>query len=161
MHFLWLPIAGHDQRAFASLGQAQQIRHTRAHPLGRVCFAFAVHCMAFLKILIQSTNKLFQLIYNLTGFNFRLLDGFLQRQGCHTGDAAGRDAQTVIGIGAGADTDGQVLVVHDMLGMVTGRKPRFVKDFLAESGSIKGAIEAYVAAVRDRSFPAEEHTFKA
>ena len=67
----------------------------------------------------------------------------------------------VIGIGAGADTDGQVLVVHDMLGMVTGRKARFVKDFLAESGSVKGAIEAYVTAVRDRSFPAEEHTFKA
>jgi len=67
----------------------------------------------------------------------------------------------VIGIGAGADTDGQVLVVHDMLGMTTGRKPRFVKDFLAGSGSVKGAIEAYVAAVRDRSFPAEEHTFKA
>ncbi len=67
----------------------------------------------------------------------------------------------VIGIGAGSDTDGQVLVVHDMLGMTTGRKPRFVKDFLAESGSVKAAIEAYVAAVRDRSFPAEEHTFKA
>ena len=57
--------------------------------------------MALLKILIQITNKLFQLIYNLTRFNLRLLDGFLQRQGCHTGDAAGRDAQTVIGIGAG------------------------------------------------------------
>jgi 3-methyl-2-oxobutanoate hydroxymethyltransferase len=67
----------------------------------------------------------------------------------------------VIGIGAGAGTDGQVLVVHDMLGMTTGRKPRFVKDFLAEYGSVKGAIEAYVAAVRARSFPAEEHTFKA
>lgn len=67
----------------------------------------------------------------------------------------------VIGIGAGADTDGQVLVVHDMLGMTTGRKPRFVKDFLAENGSVAQALAAYAKAVRERTFPAEEHTFKA
>ena len=67
----------------------------------------------------------------------------------------------MIGIGAGADTDGQILVLHDMLGITTGRKPRFVKDFLAESGSIQGAIAAYSKAVRERAFPAEEHTFKA
>ena len=67
----------------------------------------------------------------------------------------------VIGIGAGADTDGQVLVMHDMLGITPGRKPRFVKNFLAGSDSIQGAVAAYVAAVKDRSFPAEEHTFKA
>lgn len=67
----------------------------------------------------------------------------------------------VIGIGAGSDTDGQVLVLHDMLGVTTGRKPRFVKNFLADTDSVQGAIEAYVKAVRDRSFPAEEHTFKA
>lgn len=67
----------------------------------------------------------------------------------------------VIGIGAGADTDGQVLVLHDMLGITPGRRPRFVKDFLADAGTIQGAIEAYVKAVRDRTFPAPEHTFKA
>ncbi|PFG10007.1 MULTISPECIES: 3-methyl-2-oxobutanoate hydroxymethyltransferase [unclassified Marinobacter] len=67
----------------------------------------------------------------------------------------------VIGIGAGADTDGQVLVVHDMLGMTPGRKPRFVKDFLAESGSVANALAAYAKAVSERTFPAEEHTFKA
>ena len=67
----------------------------------------------------------------------------------------------VIGIGAGSDTDGQVLVLHDMLGVTTGRKPRFVKNFLADTDSVQGAIEAYVKAVRARSFPAEEHTFKA
>jgi len=65
----------------------------------------------------------------------------------------------VIGIGAGNGTDGQVLVLHDLLGVTHGRKPRFVKDFLAETGSIQGAIEAYVAAVKNRSFPAQEHTF--
>ncbi|MDX1634442.1 MAG: 3-methyl-2-oxobutanoate hydroxymethyltransferase [Marinobacter sp.] len=67
----------------------------------------------------------------------------------------------VIGIGAGADTDGQVLVMHDMLGVTPGRKARFVKNFLAETDSIQAAIAAYVAAVKNRTFPAEEHTFKA
>ncbi len=67
----------------------------------------------------------------------------------------------VIGIGAGADTDGQVLVLHDMLGISTGVKPRFVKNFLAGNDSVSAAVEAYVKAVRERSFPAEEHTFKA
>ncbi|GGY83454.1 3-methyl-2-oxobutanoate hydroxymethyltransferase [Marinobacter zhanjiangensis] len=66
----------------------------------------------------------------------------------------------VIGIGAGKDTDAQVLVLHDMLGIPEGRKAKFVKNFLAEGGSIPGAIEAYVKAVRDRTFPGEEHTFK-
>ncbi|WP_058834988.1 3-methyl-2-oxobutanoate hydroxymethyltransferase [Luteimonas abyssi] len=66
-----------------------------------------------------------------------------------------------IGIGAGADCDGQVLVLHDMLGLDSGhRRPRFVKDFLAEGGSVAGAVQAYVAAVRDGSFPAQEHAYR-
>ena len=65
-----------------------------------------------------------------------------------------------IGIGAGADCDGQVLVLHDLLGLDTGhRKPKFVKDFLAEGGSVAGAIRAYADAVRDRSFPGPEHAY--
>ncbi|WP_404367841.1 3-methyl-2-oxobutanoate hydroxymethyltransferase [Marinobacter sp.] len=67
----------------------------------------------------------------------------------------------VIGIGAGADTDGQVLVLHDMLGITPGRRPRFVKNFLAEADSVQDAIAAYVEAVKKRTFPSEEHTFKA
>lgn len=67
----------------------------------------------------------------------------------------------VIGIGAGPDTDGQILVIHDMLGMTTGRTPRFVKNFLAETDSVQEAIAAYAKAVRERTFPAVEHTFKA
>jgi 3-methyl-2-oxobutanoate hydroxymethyltransferase len=61
-----------------------------------------------------------------------------------------------IGIGAGCDTAGQVLVLHDMLGMKIGRTPRFVKDFLAQTGSIEGAFAAYVAEVKNRSFPVNE-----
>ncbi len=65
----------------------------------------------------------------------------------------------VIGIGAGAQCDGQVLVVYDILGLTPGKRPRFSKDFLAGRGSIADAVGAYVEAVRDGSFPAAEHTF--
>jgi 3-methyl-2-oxobutanoate hydroxymethyltransferase len=65
----------------------------------------------------------------------------------------------VIGIGAGPDCDGQVLVLYDMLGMTTEHRPRFVKDFLQENGSIHGAVAAYVAAVKDGSYPAVEHSY--
>jgi 3-methyl-2-oxobutanoate hydroxymethyltransferase len=60
-----------------------------------------------------------------------------------------------IGIGAGAGTSGQVLVMHDMLGLGQGRRPRFVRDFLAEGGGIGDAFARYVAAVKDGSFPDE------
>ena len=65
-----------------------------------------------------------------------------------------------IGIGAGPECDGQVLVLHDMLGVWRGRRPRFVKDFLVEGGSIGGAFAAYVKAVRDGAFPGEEHGYE-
>jgi 3-methyl-2-oxobutanoate hydroxymethyltransferase len=65
-----------------------------------------------------------------------------------------------IGIGAGAGTSGQVLVLHDMLGLGSGRKPRFVRNFMTEGGSIAAAIGRYVAAVKDGSFPqADVHTY--
>jgi len=64
-----------------------------------------------------------------------------------------------IGIGAGKDCSGQVLVLHDMLGIYPGRKARFVKNFLAGAPSVQAAIEAYVRAVKDRSFPGPEHSF--
>jgi 3-methyl-2-oxobutanoate hydroxymethyltransferase len=65
-----------------------------------------------------------------------------------------------IGIGAGVACDGQVLVLHDLLGVSTGhRKPKFVKDFLQEGGSVAGAIRAYVDAVHAGSFPDAEHAY--
>ncbi len=65
-----------------------------------------------------------------------------------------------IGIGAGPDCDGQVLVLHDLLGIDTGhRKPKFVKDFLAGQGSIAGAIRAYADAVRSGAFPDADHSY--
>ena len=56
-----------------------------------------------------------------------------------------------IGIGAGPDVSGQVLVVYDMLDIYPGRKARFVKNFMAGAPSVKAAIEAYVKAVKDEA----------
>jgi 3-methyl-2-oxobutanoate hydroxymethyltransferase len=64
----------------------------------------------------------------------------------------------VIGIGAGNRCDGQVLVLHDMLGLTAGRPPRFSRNFMDAGGSIAEAITAYVAAVRSGTFPGPEHT---
>jgi 3-methyl-2-oxobutanoate hydroxymethyltransferase len=64
-----------------------------------------------------------------------------------------------IGIGAGPDVSGQVLVNYDMLDIYPGRKARFVRNFMAGAPSIRGALEAYVKAVKDKSFPAPEHCF--
>lgn len=64
-----------------------------------------------------------------------------------------------IGIGAGLDVSGQVLVLYDVLGVYPGKKARFVKDFMAEAQSIQGAVSAYVAAVKAQTFPAPEHCF--
>jgi 3-methyl-2-oxobutanoate hydroxymethyltransferase len=64
-----------------------------------------------------------------------------------------------IGIGAGKDCSGQVLVMHDMLNVAAGRKPRFVRNFMAGNDSISGAFAAYAAAVKDGSFPAPEHAY--
>jgi 3-methyl-2-oxobutanoate hydroxymethyltransferase len=64
-----------------------------------------------------------------------------------------------IGIGAGPGCSGQVLVLHDMLDVFPGKKGRFVRNFMKGAASIGDAAERYVRAVRDGSFPAEEHSF--
>lgn len=64
-----------------------------------------------------------------------------------------------IGIGAGVDCDGQVLVMHDMLGIYHGKTAKFVKNFMQGQSSIQAAIASYVAAVKAKTFPAEIHSF--
>jgi 3-methyl-2-oxobutanoate hydroxymethyltransferase len=64
-----------------------------------------------------------------------------------------------IGIGAGADCDGQVLVWHDMLGFYEGRAPRFVKRYADLATEIKGALGRYAEEVRSGAFPEEQHTY--
>ena len=64
-----------------------------------------------------------------------------------------------IGIGAGVDCHGQVLVLHDMLDVYPGRKAKFVKNYMRAAGSIQGAVELYVKEVKARTFPGPEHSF--
>ena len=64
-----------------------------------------------------------------------------------------------IGIGAGPDCDGQVLVYHDLLGLYEGRAPRFVKRYANLGGEIRRALGEYVADVRSGAFPGDEHTY--
>lgn len=65
----------------------------------------------------------------------------------------------VIGIGAGPDTDGQILVLYDILDITTGRKPRFVRNFMDGAANNLQAMERYVKAVKSREYPAAEHCF--
>src|SRR5579864_7782925 len=65
----------------------------------------------------------------------------------------------VIGIGAGPDTDGQILVLYDILDITTGRKPRFVRNFIEGAGTNQQALANYVKAVREGQYPAAEHEF--
>ncbi|MEW6990380.1 3-methyl-2-oxobutanoate hydroxymethyltransferase [Colwelliaceae bacterium 6441] len=65
-----------------------------------------------------------------------------------------------IGIGAGKDTDGQILVMHDALGISCSYMPKFSRNFLIDTGDIKKAIELYIAEVSNGNFPGDEHIFK-
>jgi 3-methyl-2-oxobutanoate hydroxymethyltransferase len=65
----------------------------------------------------------------------------------------------VIGIGAGAGCDGQILVLYDILGISIGRIPKFSRDFIVETGSVEAAVKAYVDAVKTGRFPGSENVF--
>jgi 3-methyl-2-oxobutanoate hydroxymethyltransferase len=65
----------------------------------------------------------------------------------------------VIGIGAGSSTDGQVLVLHDLLGIHGGFQPKFVKRFADVRGEMLRGLQAYTEEVRTRAFPGPEHTY--
>ena len=64
-----------------------------------------------------------------------------------------------IGIGAGADCHGQVLVLHDMLDVYPGKKAKFVKNYMRLAGSVQGAVELFVKEVKAGTFPGPEHSF--
>jgi 3-methyl-2-oxobutanoate hydroxymethyltransferase len=72
---------------------------------------------------------------------------------------ASLSTMATIGIGAGKDCDGQVLVLHDLLGVYPGKKARFVRNFMEGAASIDAAVAGYVTAVKDGSFPAPEHCY--
>lgn len=72
---------------------------------------------------------------------------------------ASLNSMATIGIGAGKDCDGQVLVLHDMLGVYPGKTARFVRNFMQGATSIDEAVARYAAAVKEGSFPAPEHCY--
>ena len=74
-------------------------------------------------------------------------------------EVTGQLSIPTIGIGAGKDCSGQVLVLHDMLDISPGKKARFVRNFMAGQSTIAGAISSYATAVKDGSFPAPEHCY--
>jgi len=82
---------------------------------------------------------------------------------CVPAELAKKVTETVscptIGIGAGVDCDGQVLVMHDMLGIFPGKTSKFVKNFMQGKDSVQAAVEAYVNEVKTKTFPAAEHSF--
>ena len=65
-----------------------------------------------------------------------------------------------IGIGAGVDCDGQVLVLQDMIGIYPHKSPKFCKNFMTGNQSVADAVSQYIAEVKAGTFPAEEHSFK-
>ena len=66
----------------------------------------------------------------------------------------------VIGIGAGPHVDGQIMVLHDLLGLYPGKPAKFVKNFLAGNSGVQAAIRDYVTAVQNQEFPAPEHCYE-
>ena len=66
----------------------------------------------------------------------------------------------VIGIGAGAGTDGQILVMHDMFGISANYMPKFSKNFLAETGDMRKAVQKYISDVQSGAFPGASHSFE-
>ena len=90
------------------------------------------------------------------GAGIVLLEAVPNAVGKRVTDAVG---VPTIGIGAGPDCSGQVLVLYDILDIFPGKKARFVKNFMAGQASVKDAIAAYVRAVKDKSYPAPEHCF--
>lgn len=75
-------------------------------------------------------------------------------------EITGRLSIPTIGIGAGAHCDGQVLVLHDMLGLFDDFTPKFVKRYADLKATVRDAVQNYIGEVKERKFPAEEHTFK-
>ena len=65
----------------------------------------------------------------------------------------------VIGIGAGAQTDGQILVMHDMFGISANYMPKFSKNYLQQTNNMREAVSQYIQEVQEGSFPSEEHSF--
>jgi 3-methyl-2-oxobutanoate hydroxymethyltransferase len=138
-------LAGHDIAVCAHLGLKPQSVHKtggfRVQGRGKDAAA----------LLLQEAHAL-----ELAGADIILLECIPPELGRVVTEAV---SVPVIGIGAGPSTTGQIQVVYDILDLTSGRKPRFVRDFMAGNGTPRAALKAYVDAVKSREYPAPEHCF--
>ncbi|WP_218354524.1 3-methyl-2-oxobutanoate hydroxymethyltransferase [Alteromonas lipotrueiana] len=122
----------------------------------------SVHVLGGFKIQGREANKAQQLVNDAkaleqAGVQLLVLEcvpSSLGRQ------IAGQLSIPVIGIGAGNGTDGQILVMHDMLGVSANYMPKFSKNYLAETGNLHRAVEQYIKQVKSGEFPGPEHSFE-
>lgn len=138
-------LAGHDIPVCAHLG----LRPQSVHKIGG--FKVQGRDQAQAEQMLEDAVALEQ-----AGADILLLECVPNELGQAVRDAV---AVPVIGIGAGPGVDGQILVLYDMLGITQGRLPRFVRNFMPGAASPLEALQAYVSAVKDRSYPAPEHCF--
>lgn len=138
-------LAGHDIPVCAHLG----LRPQSVHKIGG--FKVQGREQAQAERMLEDAVALEQ-----AGADIILLECVPNELGQAVRDAVG---VPVIGIGAGPDVDGQILVLYDMLGITQGRMPRFVQNFFPGSESLLDACRRYVQAVKERQYPAPEHCF--
>jgi 3-methyl-2-oxobutanoate hydroxymethyltransferase len=139
-------LVGHDIAVCAHLGlKPQSVHKTGGFRVQGREHEAAERMMAEAKALEQA------------GADMLLLECIPSRLGKAITDAA---HVPVIGIGAGPATDGQILVLYDMLGINSGKLPRFVQNFMIGAESNLDAVKRYVAAVKSGAYPKPEHEFK-
>lgn len=138
-------LAGHDIPVCAHLG----LRPQSVHKLGG--FKVQGRDQVGAERMLEDAVALEQ-----AGADILLLECVPNELGQAVRDAVG---VPVVGIGAGPAVDGQILVLYDMLGITQGRVPRFVRNFMLDSPSLLAALDRYVAAVKERTYPAPEHCF--
>jgi len=146
-------------------GQVSIVEHLAAHDIP-VCAHLglkpqSVHKIGGFKVQGRNADQARQMLEDARALEQAGADIVLLECVPNELGAAIRDAVQVpvIGIGAGPSVDGQILVLYDILGITGGRLPRFVKNFAADAESIPEACAAFVAAVKDRRYPTEEHCF--
>ena len=168
------------QQALENAGRLVKERHAQAVKLeGGVRSAAAVAAITSADIAVMGHVGLTpQSVRRLGGFKVqrdasRLLDDSLAVESagafalvveCVPADVAARITESVkvptIGIGAGPHCDGQVLVIHDLLGLFEDLRPRFVKRYAELGAGVRQAVEAYCREVREGTFPGPEHSFR-
>jgi len=146
-------------------GQIDVVRHLTNHDIP-VCAHIglkpqSVHKIGGFKVQGRDSDQAKQMVADAIALQGAGADIILLECVPNEVGVAVREAVSVpvIGIGAGPGVDGQILVLYDALGITQGKLPRFVENFLQDGGSVLDGCAKYVAAVKNRSYPAPEHCF--